>query len=123
MRFVFKTSYNQDIQLFRDRVDMGWYLLLAAAVIAVPFLLSDYYVGETAWVFIYGLCGVSLMTLVGYTGLVSLGHAAFLGIGAYAHAYFLERGVPWVVSLVLAVLITTASGLVVGLPALRMTGI
>src|SRR5471030_2616766 len=123
MRFVFKTSYNQDIQLFRDKVDMGWYIALAVAVIAVPFLLSDYYVGETAWVFIYGLCGVSLMTLVGYTGLVSLGHAAFLGIGAYAHAYFLQRGIPWIGSVVLAVIITTVCGFVVGLPALRMTGI
>ena len=63
------------------------------------------------------------MVLVGYTGLVSLGHAAFLGIGAYAHAFFLKHGMPWVPSVVLAVLITTASGLVVGLPALRMTGI
>lgn len=123
MRFVFKTSYTQDIQLFRDKVDMGWYVVLAVVVIAVPFLLSEYYVGETTWVFIYGLCGVSLMTLVGYTGLVSLGHAAFLGIGAYAHAFFLERGVPWIGSVAMAVVITTACGFVVGLPALRMTGI
>ena len=123
MRFVFKTSYNQDIQLFRDKVDLGWYVALVVAVLAVPFLLSDYSVGETSWVFIYGICGVSLMTLVGYTGLVSLGHAAFLGIGAYAHAYFLEHGMPWVPSVVLAVLITTVCGFVVGLPALRMTGL
>jgi branched-chain amino acid transport system permease protein len=74
-------------------------------------------------VFIYGICGLSLMVLVGYTGLVSLGHAAFLGIGAYAHAYFLQLGVPWVASVAIAVVITTACGIVVGLPALRMTGI
>jgi branched-chain amino acid transport system permease protein len=74
-------------------------------------------------VFIYGICGVSLMVLVGYTGLLSLGHAAFLGVGAYAHAYFLEHGMPWVPSVALAMLITTACGIVVGLPALRMTGI
>src|SRR5215218_8431222 len=123
MRFQFKTSYNQDIRLFKDRVDASWYGLLAVAVLALPFLMSDYYVGEATWVFIYGVCGVSLMALVGYTGLVSLGHAAFLGIGAYAHAYFLQHGVPWVVSVALAVALTTASGIVVGLPALRMTGI
>jgi branched-chain amino acid transport system permease protein len=123
MRFQFKTSYNQDIRLFRDRVDAGWYAVLALAVVGVPLLLSDYAVGEASWVFIYGICGVSLMVLVGYTGLVSLGHAAFLGIGAYAHAYFLQHGLPWVVSMSLAVVITTASGLIVGLPALRMTGI
>ena len=123
MRFQFKTSYNQDIRLFRDKVDGSWYGLLAVAVLVLPFLMEEYYVGETTWVFIYALCGVSLMVLVGYTGLVPLGHAAFLGIGAYAHAYFIDHGVPWVVAVALAVAITTACGLIVGLPALRMTGI
>ena len=73
MRFQFKTSYNQDIRLFRDKVDAGWYAVLAVIVLALPFLMDDYYVGESTWVFIYGICGVSLMVLVGYTGLVSNG--------------------------------------------------
>jgi branched-chain amino acid transport system permease protein len=123
MRFQFKTSYDQDIRIFRDRVDVFWYGLLAVLVLVLPLLMDEYYVGETAWVFIYGICGVSLMVLVGYTGLVSLGHAAFLGIGAYAHAFFIMHGMPWIVAMVLAVAITTACGLIVGLPALRMTGI
>jgi branched-chain amino acid transport system permease protein len=123
MRFQFKTSYNQDIRIFRDKVDAFWYGLLAVLVLVLPLLIDEYYVGETAWVFIYGICGVSLMVLVGYTGLVSLGHAAFLGIGAYAHAFFIMHGMPWVVAMALAVVITTACGLIVGLPALRMTGI
>ena len=114
MRFQFKTSYNQDIRLFKDRVDASWYGLLAIAVLALPFLMSDYYVGETAWVFIYGICGVSLMVLVGYTGLVSLGHAAFLGIGAYAHAYFVQHGMPWVVAMVLAVALKAFAAAVLG---------
>jgi branched-chain amino acid transport system permease protein len=64
------------------------------------------------------------MVLAGYTGLVSLGHAAFLGIGAYAHVYFAQDlGLPWVVSVALAALITAAAGMLVGLPALRMTGV
>jgi branched-chain amino acid transport system permease protein len=123
MRFLFKTSYEQDIRLFRDRVAAAWYALLGLAVVLLPTVLSGYYVGEITWVFIYGICGVSLMVLVGYTGLLSLGHAAFLGIGAYAHAYFLHHGFPWLASLGLAILITTACGIVVGLPALRMSGI
>src|SRR5215467_16372264 len=123
MRFPFKTNYEQDIRLFRDGTTALWYGLLAVAVLLLPALLSSYYVGEITWVFIYGICGVSLMVLVGYTGLLSLGHAAFLGIGAYAHAFFLQHGVPWVASVALATLITTACGIVVGLPALRMTGI
>ncbi|TWT10051.1 branched-chain amino acid ABC transporter permease [Reyranella sp. CPCC 100927] len=123
MRFVFKTSYAQDIQIFRDRTDAFWYVLLAAAVVLLPAVMSDYYIGETTWVFIYAICGVSLMVLVGYTGQVSLGHAAFLGIGAYAHAFFIKHGVPWVGALAMAVIITTVCGVIVGLPALRMSGI
>jgi branched-chain amino acid transport system permease protein len=123
MRFLFKTSYEQDIRLFRDRVDASWYALLVLLVVGLPLVIDQYYVGETSWVFIYAICGISLMVLVGYTGLVSLGHAAFLGIGAYAHAYFLQQGMPWVVAVILAVLITTVAGFIVGLPALRMTGI
>src|SRR5215471_5712220 len=117
MRFLFKTAYEQDIRLFPDRVAAMWYGLLAVAVLLLPALLSGYYVGEITWVFIYSICGVSLMVLVGYTGLLSLGHAAFLGIGAYAHAYCLQHGVPWLASIVFAILITTACGIVVGLPA------
>jgi branched-chain amino acid transport system permease protein len=75
-------------------------------------------------VFIYGLCGLSLMVLAGYTGLVSLGHAAFLGIGAYAHVYFTQDlGLPWIVGVALATVAAAASGVLVGLPALRMTGV
>ncbi|MGE0423556.1 MAG: branched-chain amino acid ABC transporter permease [Reyranellaceae bacterium] len=123
MRFLFKTSYNQDIGLFRDRIDMTWYGLLGVIVLALPLLMSTYYVTEISLVLIYGIIGVSMMVLVGYTGLVSLGHAAFLGVGAYAHGYFLKIGVPWIPSIVMAVVITTACGFIVGLPALRMTGI
>ena len=123
MRFRFKTAYEQDIRLFRDGTTAAWYALLAVIVLALPSLLSRYYIGEITWVFIYGICGVSLMVLVGYTGLISLGHAAFLGIGAYAHAYLLQHGVPWAASVAIAVLITTASGVIGGLPALRMSGI
>lgn len=64
------------------------------------------------------------MVLAGFTGLVSLGHAAFLGIGAYAHVFFLQDlGLPWVVSVALAAALTAGAGMLVGLPALRMTGV
>ena len=78
MRFLLKTAYEQDIRLFRDGTTAVWYALLTVIVLALPSLLSRYYIGEITWVFIYGICGVSLMVLVGYTGLISLGHAAFL---------------------------------------------
>jgi branched-chain amino acid transport system permease protein len=123
VRFVFKTSYEQDLGLFRDGVQRAWYVALLAGVLALPLLVPAYLV-DLGLLFIYGLCGLSLMVLVGYTGLVSLGHAAFLGIGAYAHAYLVQDvGLPWIASVALATGVTAATGVLVGLPALRMTGI
>jgi hypothetical protein len=83
MRFIFKTSYQQDLSLFRDNFQRNWYLALLAGLFVLPIMLPDYLV-DFSLVLIYGLCALSLMVLAGYTGLVSLGHAAFLGIGAYA---------------------------------------
>jgi branched-chain amino acid transport system permease protein len=123
MRFAFKTSYAQDLALFRDGVQRNAYIALFFALLVLPSLVPEY-LGDLSLVFIYGLCGVSLMVLAGYTGLVSLGHSAFLGIGAYAHVYFAQDlGVPWVVAVALAAAVTAAAGVLVGLPALRMTGV
>jgi branched-chain amino acid transport system permease protein len=123
MRFPFKTAYDHDLGLFRDPVQRRWYGGLLAGVILLPLAVPSYLV-DVSLVFIYGLCGLSLMVLAGYTGLVSLGHAAFLGIGAYAHVFFLQDlGLPWVVSVALAAALSAAAGVLVGLPALRMTGV
>ena len=123
MRFVFKTSYAQDLGLFRDSVQRNWYVALLAGLLVLPNLVPEYLV-DISLVFIYGLCGLSVMVLAGYTGLISLGHAAFLGIGAYAHVYFIhDLGLPWVVSVALAAATAAAAGVLVGLPALRMTGV
>jgi len=123
MRFPFKTAYDQDLGLFRDPVQRRWYGGLLAAVLLLPLAIPAY-LSDMSMVFIYGLCGLSLMVLAGYTGLVSLGHAAFLGIGAYAHVYFTQDlGLPWIVGVALATVAAAASGVLVGLPALRMTGV
>src|SRR5205814_4898348 len=123
MRFIFRTSYAQELGLFRDNVQRNWYVALFAALLVLPRVVPDY-VGDISLVFIYGLCGLSVMVLAGYTGLISLGHAAFLGIGAYAHVHFIhDLGLPWVVSVALAAATSAAAGVLVGLPALRMTGV
>ena len=123
MRFIFKTTYAQDLGIFRDGVQRNWYLALLLGLLVLPLLIPTYLV-DVSLVFIYGLCGLSLMVLAGYTGLVSLGHAAFLGIGAYTHVYVVhDLGLPWVVGVALACVVTAGVGVLVGLPALRMTGV
>lgn len=123
MRFVFKTRYQQDIDHFKHNGQRLWFGLLAIAALFAPLVLDRFYLGELALLFIYAIAGIGLMLLVGYTGLVSLGHAAFLAIGAYTHAILLSHGVPFAVSLLAASLFTAMIGAIVGLPAMRMVGI
>jgi branched-chain amino acid transport system permease protein len=120
---LFKTSYAQDISPWRSRRAVACYALLLVALLLVPGVLGEFYVGELAGVFVFAIAGVGLMVLIGYTGLVSLGHAAFLGIGAYAHAVFLGWSVPFVLSLPLAGLLAAAAGVAIGIPTLRMSGL
>ncbi len=73
---------------------------------------------------IYSIVGLGLMLLVGFTGQISLGHAAFLAVGAYTEALLQARGVPFFVSLPCAALLSAAIRLACsGLPALRLKGI
>ncbi len=73
---------------------------------------------------IYGVVGLSLNILLGYTGQLSLGHNGFYGIGAFAAAYSLTiKGVPFAVTFVIAALAGAAFALVMGLVALRITGL
>ncbi len=123
MRFVFKTSYDQDIRLARDGVDVFWYLCLGVALVAAPWLLSDYWLDQMTFVLIYAIIGLGMMLITGFTGLFSLGHAAFLGVGAYTQAVMVNAGVPFVIALACAALLAACVGVVVGLPALRVKGI
>ena len=75
---------------------LGWRALLAfAALAAVPLLpfMSKFYLLLAFDALLFGAVAMSLDLLMGYTGLVSFGHAAFFGLGAYASAILLERGV------------------------------
>lgn len=123
MRILFKTDYDVDIYWFADRVGAFWYALLMIFLFVAPALMSNYLLGELSLVLIWTLGGVGMMLLVGFTGQVSLGHAAFVGIGAYAHAYLLKQGFPFFVSVPSAALISAGVGVLVGIPALRMHGI
>ncbi len=123
MRYLFKTRYEQDLRAWRHSGDVLWYGLLLIVLLLIPGLMGEFYVGELGAVFIFAIAGVGLMLLTGYTGLVSLGHAAFLGIGAYTESVLLAKGVPFVVTLPAAGLLTAFAGVLIGVPTLRMSGL
>ena len=122
MRFIFKTGYDQDIDLARHGGQRFWYGLLMLALLAAPWVLPDYWLAQLVFIFIYAIVAVGLMLLAGFTGQFSIGHAAFMGVGAYAEAYLMARGWPFPLSLACAMGLSAAAGVVVGLPALRVKG-
>ena len=123
MRFIFKTRYEQDIVLAKHGGHRFWYGVLMLVLLAAPWWSSEYWLAQLTFVLIYSIVGLGLMLLAGFTGLFSLGHAAFLGVGAYTQAVLTNAGVPFVVALIAAALLAAAVGMVVGLPALRVRGI
>lgn len=75
-------------------------------------------------ILLFGLFAVGFNLLFGYTGLLSFGHAAFLGTGSYLTGIaMVHGGLPWVVALVVGVLAATAAGVVIGFLAIRTRGI
>ena len=123
----FKSTYASDQQMLpilQDRVFMA--ALLAFAFFVVPFVTSDYvFLSLLIPFLILTLAAIGLNLLVGYCGQISIGHAAFMAVGAYA-AYNLVLRVPqlnFLVVLVLAGLIAAAVGVLFGIPSLRIKGL
>jgi branched-chain amino acid transport system permease protein len=123
MRFIFKTNYNQDIKLAKHGGHVFWYGLLLLFLLMAPWVIEEYWLAQLTFVLIYAIVGLGLMLLAGFTGLFSLGHAAFLGVGAYTEAIMVNHGVPFPIAIACAGLLSAAVGMVVGLPALRVKGI
>ena len=123
----FKSSYTADQQILGIRQDR-WFIfgLIAFAAGAMPFLASDYMFRAILIPFlIVTLAAIGLNILVGYCGQISLGHAAFMAIGAYA-AYNIAVRFPmlnFVLVLVLAGVIAALVGVLFGLPSLQIKGL
>ena len=103
-------------------------LCIFALLIAVPFLArlgaESYVLTVFTRIAIVAIAGVSLNLLIGYAGLVSFGHAAFIGLGAYSVGIMTAHGAHSIaVHLVVAMAVCTAFGLITGAAALRTSGV
>ena len=120
----FRETYRDDIKIFQTIFVKFWLFLLFIAMLTFPFYASKYhcYLANLSGIAIIGALGINLLT--GYTGQVSLGHAAFLGIGAYSTAILSSRfGIPFWIALPFSGLIAAISGLMIGIPSLRLRGL
>lgn len=122
----FKTSYKADMAIFPIRQDR-WCVVavLIVAVVLVPMLASDHMiVGYLIPFLIWSVAAIGLNLLTGYAGQLSLGHGAFMAVGAYA-AYNLSVRIPDLPLLgvfIGAGLIAAVCGVIVGSPSLRIKG-
>ena len=123
MRFLFKTSYLQDIRLIQHSGQVLWIGLLVVGLLISPALLPEFWLAQLNLILVYAMVGLGMMILLGYTGQLSLGHAAFFGLGAFVQAYFVNRGWPFFGALSLVIVANISLGALIALPALRIKGI
>jgi branched-chain amino acid transport system permease protein len=122
---VLKTSYEADMALYP--LPIARWTVAAFAVLfflVIPLTLHEYFlsVANLVWIAVIGALGLNI--LVGYTGQVSIGHGAFMSVGAYTAANLATRlGSPWPINLLAGGLMAALVGAVVGIPSLRIKGL
>ena len=123
------STYREDERIFRNRFMRVWFaiLLIFIAIIFIGSILGiganeyHYYIGNLILVNLITATGLQL--LMGFTGLLSLGHAAFMGVGAYTSALLITKfGCPFILSLLIAGLVASLFGIIVGIPSVRIKG-
>ena len=119
-----RTSYADELALVRGVG--GWAALvgLAAVYVATPLIIDDFWLSVLNFTAIAAIAAIGLNLLTGFTGQVSLGHAFFLGLGAYTAGYLGgDLKLPVIVWLPAAGIIGAAVGFLVGPFALRLRGL
>jgi len=103
------------------RLRLGAAVAVGIAALALPLVASPYVVDVATLICLYVMLGLGLNIVVGYAGLLDLGYAAFFAIGAYTTAIMMVRyHQPYWATIPVAALLTTASGVVIGTPTLRL---
>ncbi len=120
----FRESYLEDEKIFQSWFVKFWLGLLFLGLFLFPLLADPYmlYIANIIGFAIIGAVGLNLLT--GFTGQISLGHAAFVGVGGYATAILMTRlDVPFWLALPIAGFVSAAVGMVIGVPSLRVKGL
>ncbi|SEH58554.1 branched-chain amino acid ABC transporter permease [Magnetospirillum fulvum] len=120
----FKTSYSEDTTLFLTPASRRFCIAAIVLAAAAPLVLGPYPLTLMIQIGFFAIAALGLNILVGSTGQISLGHAAFFGFGAFASAWLNSTvGVPVLLAIPLAGLMTTLLGLLFGIPAGRLKGL
>jgi branched-chain amino acid transport system permease protein len=122
-------SYKEDERIFRTRFMRAWFVIFLGLIV-ILFILSLFRIGANEYHYFIGnlilvnlIAATGLQVLIGFTGLLSLGHAAFMGVGAYTSALLITKfGVPFIFAVMMGGLVASLFGLIVGIPSLRIKG-
>ena len=120
----FRTSYGADTTIFPTRTSRAFALAGLLLLCLSPLVLDRYWLSQLIQIGYFAIAALGLNILVGFTGQISIGHAAFFGFGAFASAWLNNRfGIPVFFSVPLGAVLTTAVGMIFGLPAARLKGL
>ena len=121
---LFHTVYKTDERIFKTIWVKSWLVAFGFFLLLLPFFVSNYvlYVCNMISIFIVG--GIGLNILTGFTGQISIGHGAFVAVGAYTSAILTTKlGFPFWIALPIAGFFAAFIGMIFGIPSLRIKGL
>ncbi len=121
----YKTDYKSDMSLYPLPISrFAAFSLLVLFFLAAPVVMNEYYLTLLSLVAIATVGALGLNILLGYAGQLSIGHAAFMSVGAYTAANLATKfDLPFLITLPAGGLMAAAIGIVVGVPSLRIKGV
>ncbi len=116
----YRTSYAQDTSIFATHRELVSLLLFIGFLLILPQFLSRTQVFILDLILVYAIAVLGLNITTGYAGLINIGQAAFMGVGAYTAALIAPQGVPFWLAMPIGGLVAALFGFIVGIPSLRV---
>ena len=121
---LFHENYRTDERIFQTWFVRIWLIVFLIGCGVFPIFASKYMVSTMIEVGIAIIACHGLNLLTGFTGQISLGHAAFMGVGAYTSSILVSQaGMPFGFSLIFAGFMAAMIGMIFGIPSLRLRGL
>ena len=120
----FRETYIKDEEIFQSLFVKWWLGLFFVFLLVFPFVANAYLLYVANMIGFAVIAAIGLNILTGFTGQISLGHAAFAGVGGYTSAILVTKlGVSFWIALPCAGVMAAISGLIIGIPSLRVKGL
>lgn len=120
----FKTTYSADMTIFESTLTRMMVFAFVCALFSLPLFATGYMLDVANRIGIAVIGAIGLNILTGFTGLISLGNAAFMAIGAFSAGYLATKySLPFYLAIPCAGMITALLGMFVGIPSLRIKGL